>query len=258
MSAGVASVASTISRAASFGIIAPLHWLSKESSDSVGWPAEVGRQRFEARAESALASSESERSFSLPAQHLAERGGVPVVEAEVVQRVLLERAPRASTRSSIFFWPVSSALNLPLSLRSSVANAPTLASANSSLSRTRTLWLRSFFWNLAFRASARRALATMAAPSPRDGDDGGCDAVSEPGDSKLGHPEMDEERLEPAATGLDGESLRELLKEPPGESSTNSLDEARATGGIAVARSCASGEGGATRWRFPTRRSEPR
>ena len=58
-----------------------------------------------------------------------------------------------------------------------------------------TLWFRSVFWNLALTASARRALATMAAPSPRDGDDGGCDAVSEsPGDSKLDASfEMDDE-----------------------------------------------------------------
>ena len=94
----------------------------------------------------------------------------------------------------------------------------------------------------------------MAAPSPRDGDDGGCDAVSESGDSKFDASfEMDDERPS-RPRGLDGESLRELLKEPPGESSTNSLDEARATGGIAELRSCASGEGGATRWRFPTKK----
>ena len=61
----------------------------------------------------------------------------------------------------------------------------------------------------------------MAAPSPRDGDDGGCDAVSESGDSKFDASfEMDDERPS-RPRGLDGESLRELLKEPPGESSTN-------------------------------------
>ena len=94
----------------------------------------------------------------------------------------------------------------------------------------------------------------MAAPSPRDGDDGGCDAVSEsPGDSKLDASfEMDDERPS-RPRGLDGESLRELLKEPPGESSTNSLDEARATGGIAELRSCASGEARRNSLRFPTK-----
>ena len=66
--------------------------------------------------------------------------------------------------------------------------------------------------------------------------------------------EMDDERPS-RPRGLDGESLRELLKEPPGESSTNSLDEARATGGIAELRSGAQRARRGAKLRFPANRS---